>query len=76
MEEFKSKAVLAAERTAEKFVRDFMVIFAGLMAEWAMSGDTINWQVLYASVGLAAFRTARDIIPAMYKEYFGKDINE
>ena len=70
------KVGAALARTGDKFLRDFVVILAGLVGQWVVAGETLNWDSLTGVVALALYRTCRDIIPSLYREYFGKDISE
>lgn len=68
------KVGAALVRTGDKFLRDFVVVLSGLVGQWVVTGSTLNWESLTGVVALALYRTARDIIPSLYHEYFGQEL--
>jgi len=56
----------AIERTLLKFLRDLAVNFVIVLPETISNGQ-VDPKLLLPTVGLAAWRTLRDIVPAAWK---------
>ena len=58
---------LAIERTAEKFMRDFAVNLIAV-APLMVTDGSFEPRLFLPTVGLAVWRTVRDVIPALVAE--------
>lgn len=56
----------ALERTLLKFMRDFVVNFVVILPNTLSNGE-VDPKLLLPAVGMAAWRTLRDIVPAAWK---------
>jgi hypothetical protein len=56
-------------RTIEKFLRDFIINLTVVVPFFIAEGG-VNFQLLLPSVGLAAYRSYRDVIVPAIKLYF------